>query len=100
LRVDHYFHLDGLSDEFQKLRIILLRIERLIMATQTELANQLLTVRDQLTKASAEIQSRVATLEEAIANAGNSTPEVDAALDGVKQIAQALDELNPDAPTP
>jgi hypothetical protein len=75
-------------------------MEKRLMSTQAELATQLLAVRDQLTKASAEVQARVAALEAAIANSGNSTPEVDAALDAVKQIAQALDDLNPDAPTP
>ena len=68
-----------------------------IMATQAELAAQLVAVRDQLVKVADEINDRVAALEAAIANAGNSTPEVDAALDAVKAIAQALDDLNPDA---
>jgi ABC-type transporter Mla subunit MlaD len=68
-----------------------------IMANQAELAAQLSAVSAQLAKASGEIVARVAALEQAIANAGNSTPEVDAALEAVKQIAQALDDLNPDA---
>lgn len=67
------------------------------MATQAELAAQLTAIRDQLAKASGEIQARVAALEAAIVAAGNSTPEVDAALDSVRAIAQALDDLNPDA---
>lgn len=71
-----------------------------IMATQAELAQQLTDIRNQLQKASGEIQARVAALEAAIAAAGNTSPAVDAALADVKAIAQALDDLNPDAPTP
>jgi len=96
MRID-VFHHD--ADVSAVLTRILRTLEK-IMATQAELAATLLAVRDQLTKASAEIVARVAALEQAIANAGNTTPETDAALAAVKEIAQALDDLNPDAPAP
>lgn len=67
------------------------------MATQIELAQALADIQAQLTKAAGEIRARVDALEAAIAAAGNTTPEVDAALAGVRAIAQALDDLNPDA---
>ncbi len=62
------------------------------MSTQAELAASLNAVSDQLTKATAEIVA-------AIAAAGNSTPDVDAAVAKLAGISQALDDLNPDAPT-
>ncbi len=72
------------------------------MATQAELATQLSGVKDQLVKVGTEIdtlQTKVADLQAAIANAGNVTPELQAAFDALKTQAQVLDDLNPD-PTP
>jgi ABC-type transporter Mla subunit MlaD len=69
----------------------------IIMATQTELAVELGAIKDQLAKAAGEIVAKVASLESALASAGNSTPEVDAAVAELKVAAQALDDLNPDA---
>lgn len=72
-----------------------------IMATNAEFAAAIVVVKEQLVKAAAEINSRIAALEEAINNAGNSTPEMDAALADLKLVAQALDDINPDVtPTP
>ena len=68
-----------------------------IMQTQIELAQALSFIKDQLVKASAEIVERVAALEVAVANAGMTSAEVDAAVDGLKAIAQSLDDMNPDA---
>lgn len=69
-----------------------------IMATQAELAQALTALGTQLDKAKAEIVQKVADLEAAIANAGSSTPEVDAALAALKGKVQELDDLNADAP--
>ena len=77
-------------------RSILQALEK-VMASQEQLAAQLNAISAQLTKVTGEIQARVTALEAAIEAAGNTTPEVDAALEAVKQIAQALDDLNPDA---
>lgn len=71
-----------------------------IMATQAELAQQLRDITAQNEKARAEILARVAELEAAIQNAGNSTPEVDEALAALRASVQADDDMNPDAPTP
>jgi phage shock protein A len=63
-----------------------------IMATQAELAQQLRDVTAQNEKARGE-------LETALANAGNTTPEVDEALAALKASVQTDDDLNADAPT-
>ena len=56
-----------------------------------ELAAALTKIGQQLSKAIEEVKS-------ALKNAGNTTPEIDAALNNVAQVAQQLDDLNPDAP--
>jgi len=63
-----------------------------IMATQDELAQKLTSVSDELDKATKEIK-------DAIANAGASTPAVDAAVARLEAAAKTLDDLNPDATT-
>jgi hypothetical protein len=77
---------------------LLVNLEILIMATQAEIAQGLKAVTAQLNKAKAEIVAKVAALEQAIGDAGSSTPEVDQALADLKGAAQSLDDLNPDAP--
>lgn len=71
-----------------------------IMATQAQLAADLQALKDQLDKAKGEIVAKVQALEDALANAGGTTPEVDAALLALKGAAQSMDDLNPDAPAP
>lgn len=68
-----------------------------IMATQAELAAQLIEITAQNEKARTEILAKVADLEAAIETAGSTTPEVDAALAALKASVQADDDLNPDA---
>lgn len=50
----------------------------------------------QLTKVSGEITK---ALEDARANAGDLTPELEAALTRIQASVQTLDDLNPDTPT-
>lgn len=69
-----------------------------IMATQQELAQQLRDVIAQNEKARVEILGKIADLEDALANSGNTTPEVDAALADLKASVQADDDIVPDAP--
>ncbi len=71
-----------------------------ITVNQTELAQALADLTTQADKAKAEIVAKVADLEAAIANAGSTTPEVDAALAALKGSVQGLDDLNSDTPTP
>jgi hypothetical protein len=68
-----------------------------IIMTQAELKQQLEDVTAQNEKARAEILAKVADLEAAIIAAGNTTPEVDAALTALKVSVQMDDDLNPDA---
>lgn len=66
------------------------------MATQQELAEQLTALTAQVEKSRAEVVAKVTALEEALANAGGTTPEVDAALTNLKAAVQSVDDLNPD----
>jgi hypothetical protein len=75
-------------------------IERTIAMNQAELAAELGAIKDQNEKARAEILAKVAALEAALAAAGKTTPDVDAALAALKVSVQADDDLNPDDPAP
>jgi hypothetical protein len=80
--------------------LILTKLETL-MASQAELAASLATVSAQVAKIGTETSSlvaRVTDLEAALAAAGNTTPEVDAALEALKAQVQVVDDLVADAP--
>ena len=82
---------------------LLLILERLeyLMATQAELATSLTAVTDMLTKIGTETQSLLAKIDDlaaALAAAGATTPEVDAALAALQAQAAAVDSLVPDIP--
>ncbi len=66
------------------------------MATQAELAQALHTTSDQLDKAKTEILQRVQELTDAVNNSGQTTPEVDAALERLRTSTQGLDDVVPD----
>jgi hypothetical protein len=69
-----------------------------IIMNQTELAEHLTTRNAQLNKALIEINTRIDALILAVQNAGNTTPEIDAAVTSLDEVSQALDDLNPDTP--
>lgn len=69
-----------------------------IMSTQAELAEQLTALKDQTDKANAELLQKISDLEAAIVAAGNTTPEVDAALAALKDSVQKVDDIVPDQP--
>lgn len=71
-------------------------LQRVIM-NQAELAQALTDIKAQADKAKGEIVAKVTDLETAIANSGNTSPDVDAALAALKGSVQGLDDLNPDA---
>ena len=80
--------------------LVLERLEY-IMATQAELATALTTVTDEITKIGTETQSLHAKIDDltaALAAAGATTPEVDAALAALQAQAKAVDDLVPDVP--
>ena len=68
-----------------------------IMASQEEVAAQLTALTAQLEKVKAEIQANLDALAQAIADQGNATPEVEAALAALTASVQSADDLNPDA---
>jgi hypothetical protein len=83
--------------------ILILSIHNLIqnqtiMATQEQLAQELRDIKTQNDKARAEVLQKIADLEAAIANAGNTTTEVDEALAALKASVQTDDDIVPDAP--
>ncbi len=51
-----------------------------------------------LTDVSTQIQKGIDEVLAAVQNAGNVTPEVQAALDSLRTKAQTLDDINPDQP--
>lgn len=67
-----------------------------LMATQSEHAQALTDLAAQTEKAKAEVVAKVQALEDALANAGNTTPEVDAAMVALKGAIQGVDDLNQD----
>lgn len=69
-----------------------------IMGTQAQHAQELRDLKAQNDKARAEVLAKITSLEEALANAGNTTPEVDAALADLKASVQTDDDIVPDAP--
>lgn len=71
-------------------------LKRIAMNMQ-ELLTELGSMKTQADKARAEIVAKIAALEEAIGNAGNTTPEVDAALIALRESVQAADDIVPDA---
>lgn len=71
-----------------------------IMATQAQLVEDLNAVSAQVAKIGTESTAtlqKVTDLEAAIANAGNTTPEVDAAMAALKAQVQVVDDLVKDA---
>lgn len=76
---------------------------RKIMASQEQLAQDLIQVKEAVAKVGTETSTlvqKVADLEAAISNGGETTPEVDAALQALKDQVQVVDELVADVPAP
>jgi hypothetical protein len=99
IRVDVYLHLD--SDLRQAMNSLVTKVDT-IMLTQTQLAATLTTLGGEIKKIGVEtttLLEKVTALTEAVANAGNTSPEVDAALADVQAQAQVVDDLVPDVPT-
>jgi ABC-type transporter Mla subunit MlaD len=101
VRLDLYHHFPG---EVLDLLTELAYGVNDIMATQEELASALDQLTTQANKILNEVsttadalRAQIAALEAALANAGGTTPAVDAALDGLRASLNVLDNLNPDA---
>lgn len=91
IEYNYHNHVD-LAEILSLLNIIKLQNHKILM-TQQELAQQLDALTTQTTKIKAEVQA----LLDAIANAGNVSPEVQTAVDNLKAAIQGVDDLNPDA---
>lgn len=65
--------------------------------TQDELVAQLGEVKVQLEKSKTEVTAKLDELATLLASQGTVTPEVEAALNAVKEAAGTLDGLIPDA---
>lgn len=95
MRIDLYIH----NDSEDLLKQILHNTKQIIM-TQAELAQALRDASAEADKAKAEIL-QISDLETAIANAGNTTPEVDDALAALKTAVQGVDDdIVPYSPPP
>jgi uncharacterized membrane-anchored protein YhcB (DUF1043 family) len=77
------------------LLFINIKLKKIVM-TQAELQAELVALKAQNEKAKGEIVGKIAALEAAIANQGNTTPEVDAALADLKVSVQGTDDIVPD----
>lgn len=64
--------------------------------TKEELTQELESITAQNEKARAEIMQKLADLEAAVAAAGNTTPEIDAAVAALKASVQTDDDMNAD----
>lgn len=73
-------------------------LKELIMATRAENAQAVADLAAQVRKAKQEIVNKIAALELAQQNSGNTTPEEDAAMTDLKTAVQGVDDVVPDAP--
>lgn len=99
IEVHHYLHTDPDPRPDQILAEIR-ELKEIVMSTQAELAANLTEILATVTKVGDETRAliaKVADLEAAIATAGNTTPEVDAALQALRDQVAVVDALVPDA---
>lgn len=92
----------GIIDWFIRPDPVLIAVNQLakdVAMNQTELKEALDALTAQTDKVRAEVLAAIAALEAAVA-AGNTSPEVDAALASLRAAVQGVDDINPDAPTP
>lgn len=70
-----------------------------IMTKVSELAAALGAVADRVSKAQTEILAEIEVLKGQIGADADLSPEAQASLDRLTGLVQALDDINPDAPT-
>ena len=91
----HYNHSD---DETKSLLKTIIKNQNKMALTQEQLAAELKVIKEQNDKARAEVLAKIAALEAAIADAGNTTEAVDIALAELKASVQTDDDIVADAP--
>ena len=94
-RLDVYHH--SVCSPTDPVMVALAELKEIAMATKNEVTAQIEAAADQTNKIIAEVTAAVAALTAAIEAAGNSTPEMDAALVRLQASLQVADDLNPDA---
>ena len=79
---------------------LILANQRDIMTDQAQHAQELRDLTAQNEKARQEIIAQIKALQDALDNAGGTTPEVDEAMAALKASVQMDDDMNADAPPP
>lgn len=91
-------HQHEIQDIKNTLAIIIKKLNKMAK-TQAETAAELRAIKDQNEKARVEILAKIKALEDALVTAGNTSEEVDAAVQDLKASVQTDDDIVPDAPT-
>jgi len=99
IHIHIHHHHDPVLDKLSQKIDFLTEKTKIILMTQAEELQLLRDLKAQNEKAKAEILAKIQALEDAIANQGNTSPEVDAALADLKASIQSTDDIVPDAPT-
>lgn len=86
----------GLLIYILETNLLIIEQNKAIIMTQAEELALLQAMKVQNEKAKAEILSKISALETAVANAGNTSPEVDSALADLKTSIQGTDDIVPD----
>jgi len=90
----HYY----CDSEMKELLKTIIKNQNKMALTQEQLAAELKVIKEQNDKARAEVLAKIAALEQAIADAGNTTEAVDIALAELKASVQTDDDIVADAP--
>ena len=88
--------MDYIDYSEKKLLLLILKNQFKMAKTQAEVAQELRDMKAQNEKSREEVLAKIATLEQAVKDAGNATPEVEEAIADLKSSIQADDDLNPD----
>lgn len=95
-RLDVYHH--SVCSPTDPVLVALAELKGIAMATKSEVTAAIEAAAAQTDKIISEVTTATAALTTAIAAAGNSTPEMDAALARLQASLQVADDLNADAP--
>lgn len=95
-----YHSHDHELQEIKKSLLLITKTLNKMAKSQAETAAELRAIKDQNEKARVEILQKIKDLEDALANAGNTSQEVDDAVQALKASVQTDDDIVPDAPTP
>jgi hypothetical protein len=97
IHIHIHHHHDPVLDKLSQKIDFLTEKTKIILMTQAEELQLLRDLKAQNEKAKAEILAKIQALEDAIANGGATTPEIDAALADLKTSIQSTDDIVPDA---